>query len=308
MPKKDPALFYGGVGCHESGLQMVIIYRSLRMRESADRALVLHAMDIDHSLDRGVLGWRVAVPDHEESRAREQLSLYERENRVARAAPIDVAPRTGAAAGAVGWAFALMIVFSLQSRHRFGIDWLAAGRLDVAAIEAGEWWRVITALTLHVDIAHLFVNIGFGAVFGSLLARQIGVGLAWLMILIGGATGNLMNTLVQKPWHTAVGASTAVFAALGLLGAYLWTGRRLIHDSWARRWTPVVGAIVLLAWLGTGDERTDIVAHLTGFLAGFAMGALLGRVLDPGRSDRLHQSVPGGSALLCVVLAWMFAI
>jgi membrane associated rhomboid family serine protease len=99
-----------------------------------------------------------------------------------------------------------------------------------------------------------------------------------------------------------------VFAALGLLGAYLWTGRRLIHDSWARRWTPVVGAIVLLAWLGTGDERTDIVAHLTGFLAGFAMGALLGRVLDPGGSDRLHQSVPGGAALLCVVLAWVFAI
>jgi membrane associated rhomboid family serine protease len=287
---------------------MVVIYRSLRMRESTDRALVLHAMDIDHSLDRGVLGWRVSVPAHEESRGREQLYLYEQENRAARPKPVRAAPYPGAAAGAVGWAFVLMIVFSLQSRHRFGIDWLAAGRLDVAAIEAGEWWRAITALTLHVDVAHLFVNIGFGAVFGTLLARQIGVGLAWLMILIGGAAGNLMNALVQKPWHTAIGASTAVFAALGLLGAYLWTGRRLIQDSWARRWTPVVGAIVLLAWLGTGDERTDIVAHLTGFLVGFAIGALLGRVFKPGSPDPVRQGLLGGSGLLLVFLAWVFAI
>jgi membrane associated rhomboid family serine protease len=92
--------------------------------------------------------------------------------------------------------------------------------------------------------------------------------LAWLLILIGGTVGNLMNVLVQRPWHTAIGASTAVFAALGLLAAYLWTGKQLIRDSWARRWAPVVGAVVMLAWLGTGGERTDIVAHLTGFLAG----------------------------------------
>jgi len=278
------------------------------MRDSADRALVLHAMNIDHSLDRGVLGWRVAVPDHEESRSREQLFLYEQENRAARPVPMGAAPRPGAAAGAIAWTFALLIAFWLQSRHQFGIDWLTAGRMDVAAIRAGDWWRAITALTLHADVAHLFVNIGFGAAFGSLLTRQIGVGLAWLMILICGSAGNLINAIVQKPWHTSIGASTAVFAALGLLGAYLWTGRRLIHDSWARRWTPVVGAVVLLAWLGTGDERTDIVAHLTGFLAGFAIGAVLGRVVNPGPPDPERQALLGGSALFCVIFAWLFAI
>jgi membrane associated rhomboid family serine protease len=287
---------------------MVVIYRSLRMRDSADRALVLHAMDIDHRLDRAMLGWRVEVPAHEESRAREQLHLYEAENRAPRAVPPEAAPRPGAGIGAVGWTFVLLFGFWLQSRHQFGIDWLAKGRMHVAAIDEGEWWRAITALTLHADVAHLFVNIGFGAVFGSLLARQIGFGLAWLMILVGGTTGNLMNAIVQQPWHTSIGASTAVFAALGLLGAYLWTGRRLIHDSWARRWTPVVGALVLLAWLGTGDERTDIVAHLTGFVAGFLIGALLGRVIRPGPPDSMRQFALGIAALLCVMLAWAFAI
>ena len=82
----------------------------------------------------------------------------------------------------------------------------------------------------------------------------------------------------------------------------------MIHDSWARRWTPVVGAVVLLAWLGTGDERTDIVAHLTGFLAGFAIGAVLGRVANPGPPDPARQALLGGSALFCVILAWLVAI
>ncbi|MEC7803955.1 MAG: rhomboid family intramembrane serine protease [Pseudomonadota bacterium] len=287
---------------------MVIIHRSLRMQECANRALVLQAMEIDHAVERDVLVWRVLVPEHEEARAREQLQLYEAENQAARSTIKHMPPQPGAVIGAVIWAYVLLTVFALQGRYGFGFDWVAAGRVDVAAIREGEWWRAVTALTLHGDAAHLFVNIGMGAVFGGLLAREVGVGLAWLLILIGGTVGNLMNVLVQRPWHTAIGASTAVFAALGLLAAYLWTGKRLIRDSWARRWAPVVGAVLLLAWLGTGGERTDIVAHLTGFLAGFGMGVVLGRVAQQGTAKPMRQWLLGGVSLLSVMLAWKFAL
>ena len=278
------------------------------MQECANRALVLQAMEIDHAVERDVLVWRVLVPEHAEARAREQLQLYEAENQAARSTIKYTPPRPGAFIGAVIWAYVLLTVFALQGRYGFGFDWVAAGRVDVAAIREGEWWRAVTALTLHADAAHLFVNIGMGAVFGGLLAREVGVGLAWLLILIGGTGGNLMNVLVQRPWHTAIGASTAVFAALGLLAAYLWTGKRLIRDSWARRWTPVVGAVLLLAWLGTGGERTDIVAHLTGFLAGFGMGVVLGRVAQQRTAKPMRQWLLGGVSLLSVMLAWKFAL
>ena len=287
---------------------MVIIHRSLRMQECANRALVLQAMEIAHAVERDVLVWRVLVPEHEEARAREQLQLYEAENQAARSTIKHTPPQPGAVIGAVIWAYVLLTVFALQGRYGFGFDWVAAGRIDVAAIRGGEWWRAVTALTLHGDAAHLFVNIGMGAVFGGLLAREVGVGLAWLLILIGGTVGNLMNVLVQRPWHTAIGASTAVFAALGLLAAYLWTGKRLIRDSWARRWAPVVGAVLLLAWLGTGGERTDIVAHLTGFLAGFGMGVVLGRVAQQRTAKPIRQWLLGGVSLLSVMLAWKFAL
>ena len=278
------------------------------MQECANRALVLQAMEIDHAVERDVLVWRVLVPEHEEARAREQLQLYEAENQAARSTIKYTPPQPGAVIGAVIWAYVLLTVFALQGRYGVGFDWVAAGRIDVAAIRGGEWWRAVTALTLHADAAHLFVNIGMGAVFGWLLAREVGGGLAWLLILIGGTVGNLMNVLVQRPWHTAIGASTAVFAALGLLAAYLWTGKRLIRDSWARRWAPVVGAVLLLAWLGTGGERTDIVAHLTGFLAGFGMGVVLGRVAQQGTAKPMRQWLLGGVSLLSVMLAWKFAL
>jgi rhomboid protease GluP len=291
---------------------MKVVHRSLREHESRDRALVLTAMNIEHRLERGWVGWRILVPGHEESRASEQWRLYDLENvaaRVSAAGPrgLEVI-RKGAGASTACWVFLMIAMFILQSRHAFGFDWVGDGRLDVGAIRAGEWWRAITALTLHVDAPHLLANIGFGAVFGTLLGRSIGGGLAWFTILIGGMAGNLMNVAVQRPWHTAIGASTAVFAALGLYAAYLWTGRRLIHNSWARRLAPVVGALFMLAWFGTGDERTDIVAHLTGFLAGFGIGAVLGRVVQAGKPAARAQWILGGTGIAAVAAAWGLAL
>ena len=43
------------------------------------------------------------------------------------------------------------------------IDWLQLGRADADLIRAGEWWRTITALTLHADI-HLGVAVSVGGV------------------------------------------------------------------------------------------------------------------------------------------------
>jgi membrane associated rhomboid family serine protease len=291
---------------------MKVVHRSLREQESRDRALVLTAMDIEHELERGWVGWRIAVPHHEESRAQEQWRLYDLENTlarssVARSGGADIV-REGAAASTACWVVLLIAMYVLQSRHAFGIDWVGLGRLDVGAIRSGEWWRAITALTLHVDAPHLIANIGFGAVFGTLLGRAIGGGLAWFTILIGGTVGNLMNVAVQRPEHTAIGASTAVFAALGLYAAYLWTGRQLFQNSWARRVAPVVGAVFMLAWFGTGDERTDIVAHLTGFLAGFGVGALLGRILSPGEPAARTQWILGGFGIAVLAAAWGLAL
>jgi len=294
------------IGRLQIGL-MIVIHRTMQARECSDRALVLVAMGIDHEVRRGMLGWHILVPEERRADALEQWRLYERENRPRAKPAAQFDARPGAVAGVLAWASILVLFYALEVRLGFGIDWLARGSVAVAEIRAGEWWRVVTGLTLHADAAHLLVNIGFGGFFGTLLAREIGGGLAWLLILAGGAAGNFLNVIVQRPSHSAIGASTAVFAALGILAAYLWTGRRLIRDTWARRLAPVVGAIILLAWLGTGNENTDIVAHLTGFIAGFSTGAVLGRLHRPGPADPGRQSLCGAAAVLLILLSWTAA-
>ena len=124
----------------------------------------------------------------------------------------------------------------------------------------------------HGDAGHLTANLVFGTVFGLLAAQALGSGLACLAILLAGGLGNGMNALVQGPGHASLGASTAVFAALGILVAHALRYRGALPGGVLRRYSPLVGGVLLLAYTGTGGERTDVVAHLTGFLAGLGTG------------------------------------
>jgi membrane associated rhomboid family serine protease len=240
--------------------------------------------------------------------AMEQLGLYRRENP---ARPVVAWPAMAPARGvrgALAFAFVLACTFALQSRYAFDVDWLGEGGLVAGRVRSGEWWRALTALTLHADAAHVAGNIVFGVFFGYLAGQYVGSGVAWLAIVWTGGLGNVANALIQSAGHRSVGASTAVFAALGLVGAFVWGLSRRVMLGWARRWSPVVGAVALLAYTGTGDEQTDIVAHLTGFLAGAAGGALLWMLPDPPRRSQVVQGAAAALALLSVLAAWTLAL
>jgi hypothetical protein len=83
------------------------------------------------------------------------------------------------------------------------------------------------------------------------VAQLLGSGLAWLAILLAGALGNALNALVQSPKHTAIGASTAIFGALGILSGYMRRSRVVPWRGGLRRWAPLAGGVMLLvfSWL-----------------------------------------------------------
>ena len=213
------------------------------------------------------------------------------------------APESGLTS-AVVYVIALLILNILQRDQLFSIDWLEAGVSHAAAVRDGEWWRVFTALGLHSDTAHLFSNLLFGAVFVFLAGELLGWGFALTGIVLGGALGNLINAWIQNPAHHSIGASTSVFATVGLLAAYTWSlkTRRL------KRWVPLGAGIAVLAFMGMGGERTDIFAHVTGLgagaLFGFAFGAMDARAFLSERCKRLL----GVGAAACFVLAWALAL
>jgi membrane associated rhomboid family serine protease len=190
------------------------------------------------------------------------------------------------------------------------LDAFDLGELDAARVQAGEWWRAWTALTLHLDAPHLVANLGAGIWFGYLAARQMGSGTAWFITVTGAALANLLEGLLAPPEHRAVGASTAVFSALGAMSAYSWRERFALPQRWARRWGPLIAGVMLLGWTGAGGEGTDVdvVAHV----AGFAVGALLGATAALPHYRQLLQRVPqwltGAAALGSIALAWGWAL
>ena len=267
---------------------------------------MLHAMGIESQTASSGRGWALFVPTENEMDARAQLKRYEREN-PPRARPVPPEPlHRGAWIGSLAYACVVLAVGFLAGNGTFNADWLDAGALRSIPVRAGEAWRAVTALTLHLDVGHMLSNLGFGTVFGLLAGQLLGPGIAWASILLAAAGANLLNAWVQPEVHSSVGASTAVFATLGLLTAYAWRRRSSETGGRAYRWAPLIAGIFLLAFTGVGGENTDVLAHLTGFV----MGALVGVLHAAWRVPRspVAQLVSGLATLIVVAAAWACAL
>jgi membrane associated rhomboid family serine protease len=209
--------------------------------------------------------------------------------------------------GVVGYIVVISVVAVLAGEGAFSSDWLAAGRVDGVLIRQGEWWRTITALTLHSGLPHFVGNVVFGALFGIMAGRVLGPGVTWLAVVVSSGAANFINTLLLDSDHRAIGASTAVFAALGIVAGFAWRAQLFAQDRWAYRLGPIVGGVALLAFTGTGDENTDIGAHLAGFVCGFASGTAL-TLIYRFVPDPKVQKACAATAVAIVVLAWTTAL
>jgi membrane associated rhomboid family serine protease len=151
------------------------------------------------------------------------------------------------------------------------------GRVDsIGMIEDGQWARALTALTLHGDVVHLVSNLVAGVGFAIFISRFFGAASGWLLILVSGIMGNALNAWVYYPQaHYSIGASTAVFGALGILtGIGLWIAVTEAKQAWSvPRWfLPLFGGVTLLGLIGVGDGLVDVAAHISGFLCGMLLG------------------------------------
>lgn len=284
-----------------------VVYESHNRRSCSDRALVLEAARIPYEIVDDALSSALIVPAVASARAVEELRLYDEENPPTRPRPRRRIVYQEALPGVAGYVLVVCLVAGLAGFSFFGADWFRAGRVDGSLIREGEWWRTITALTLHSGVRHLLGNLVFGVFFGIFVGRLLGPGVAWLAVVISAALGNAANTLLLDSAHRSIGASTAVFATLGLLAGYVWRGRLMAQDRWSTRLGPIVGGLALLMFTGTGDANTDIGAHLMGFVCGFATGTVLTFVRRVPAPPRI-QAAAGATALGIVALAWIAAL
>ena len=274
------------------------------MAEEWELALV--AQGLSPSLIRTWDGFILSVPEEEVARALVGLSAYERENPpklLERDEPAEP-PNLVASASVAG---TLLLFFFITVAGYPTVQWFERGSADADRILLGELWRTVTALTLHANLAHALSNaIGITLFLGA-LSTILGPGLGSALVLLAGAGGNLANALVHGSGHVSVGASTSVFGAVGMLGGLGLARRGRKKVPRRRAWVPVAAALALLAMLGTGGERVDVLAHFFGFLFGGVLGLLFAFV-TPRPPGFYIQWACGGAAAAVLISCWFLAL
>jgi len=163
----------------------------------------------------------------------------------------------------------------------FGLETLLGGSTDTEVlirmgakvtplIAAGQYWRLFTAMFLHIGLMHLLFNGYALLVIGTELERLLGWPRFLAIYLLSGLFGNLASYAFSP--SLAAGASGAIFGLIGSLAAYFALHRELLGRWGQRRLINLVFLIVVNLILGFTQPGIDNLAHLGGLVTGLALG------------------------------------
>ncbi len=277
--------------------------------------IVLCAVGLDYRLTRDAQGdWLLHVPSEQSAVAWREVCAFEDEHLHPVPAPQDPEPSRGdsAALWTAFWAsYALVLFYSWTGPYDGALPVFQAGAAHAGRILEGEWWRLVTALTLHSGLPHLLGNALFLWAVGQAVLAAFGRGLGMLLMLLGGIIGNVLAALVSDPLQVSIGASTMCFAALGIMSIHQtlaafrrWRQPRVL---WKKIGLPMAAGVALLGMMGAG-EQSDLAAHVFGFAAGALLALPLCMSGPPPRLSAASQWMLSGLSAMLPLLAWGLAL
>ncbi len=294
----------------------LVLLITLPSRSEADGLrFTLQAVNIDASVSpadgptngHGPL-WQVLVPTADLPRARHILS---EEPLLPAATPH---PTEANPAPPFTWIAALLLINILiwvamegQGGSMDRLVLLTFGASHAPSIFEGQWWRLITALFIHIGAKHLLANSGALLVLGPFTLGAWGVGRFYGMYLLSGVAGNIFSLAISPTPALKAGASGAILGLLGILAGtrirHLQTDDRSRFKTWH-----VIAMVIAFYGFVVGVGPADHLAHIGGLLAG---GLLSFIVPFPGhyspRAEWILNLGLGGSAAIISALAGLLA-
>ena len=276
----------------------------LSKRKAQEYGLVLASRGVPYHLENTEEGTDLFISPSFFHTAISEIHLYKEENRPSlwpqRNQPlISHFHRTYSGCFVAGIMFAIHAKLPSGSFRQTIIEHYGSSASHVLD---GEIYRLITALFLHGDDAHLAGNMGGILIFGTAVAGLTGSGLGWFLILMSGIIGNGINAWFFESRHLSIGSSTAIFGAVGILAGlrsirlFAEKGR---HISIA---LPLGAGFALLGLLGS-SAHSDVTAHLFGYLAGLFLSGLYARLTSRPPREGIQVLFLFITAAL-VIIAW----
>jgi len=137
-------------------------------------------------------------------------------------------------------------------------------------ILAGQYWRLLTAVFVHVGIAHLVFNAYALFSFGLEVERRFGRARFLALYLLSGIASTTAS-FVGSPALSA-GASGAVFGLAGASMAYYAAYRDRLGTAGRRSLTSILVVVGLNLVMGFAAPGIDNLGHIGGLIAGLALG------------------------------------
>lgn len=203
----------------------------------------------------------------------------------------------------------LIICFALQSTYPYLKDIGLNSKQGI--LQNLEWWRALTAVSLHADLGHLAGNLLGLSLFSYFASRYLGSGLAWASILLVSILANATNSIISSHEDfRSLGASTAVFAALGLIsgvpvGGYFKDRKPILSRDWI---IPFFSGCVLFSWMGGGDFPTDVTGHALSFAYGSVLAIMFSWIGLQSNLAKPTQTILLYSSLSAFILSWTWAL
>ena len=273
-------------------------------------SLVLSAANISHRISivsRHHI--EVFVSSSQWEKAHEELAAYAREN-----ANWPPQAEDNRFPHPVFQAMSPLIIGCLAGLHGITGDWqtksvwfLKGAGNSEAILNNFEVFRLVTALTLHADSAHLLSNCSFGIFLLHYFLKLTGNGIGLFAILLTSVTANYLNVLVHGPGHMFVGFSTSIFSIIGMLCtmAFAFKSDRIVLHFFM----PLMAGLAFLALLGSEGGQTDLGSHFFGLLCGLLCGYFVRfSFFDTFRTSFWLQTVLGAITLFVYYACWRMAI
>jgi membrane associated rhomboid family serine protease len=139
-------------------------------------------------------------------------------------------------------------------------------------LPASQWWRLITAMFVHLGFAHIAFNMFALILFGPAIEHRYGKG-RYFLLYVGAGTLGSATSLAFSHSALSAGASGAIFGIIGAwLALVLWNRHRPGMRGQLQSWLFLVAINI---WIGATQPGIDLHAHIGGLIGGFVIGAAL---------------------------------
>lgn len=174
------------------------------------------------------------------------------------------------------WQTAMYVLFISVFTQFYWIDPINLSHLLPAVgaeiFDKFELWRLVTAMFIHGDIAHLLSNLYMLSIFSYFVLAYYGTTTFWSLTLIGGSLVNLLAIMTYPPHVRLLGASGLVYLFGGFwLILYMFIQKQ---HSFTKRIVRVIGMGLMVFFPTSFEPTTSYRTHFIGFAVGLTIGLI----------------------------------